>query len=67
MKYQNINIEVVTGGFIFTYTVDRPASSGNSTMVTEQEREVFTSQSKLTKRVKEVLDTYNVDAEKDAE
>jgi len=63
MKYQNINIEVVTGGYILTFTTEDEASSGT---VINQEREVFTSQSKLTKRVKEVLDMY-VGTEKDAE
>ena len=65
MKY--LNIEVVKGGFILSYTVERAASSGNSTQVLDQEREVFTTQSKVTKRVKELLDFYTGGEAKDVE
>lgn len=44
-----ITIEVVKGGFVLSYTtgtVDKPTF----------EREVFTSQRKLTQKLKEVLD-----------
>jgi len=57
MKY--LNIEVVTGGFVLSYSVERlPVGVASNVTGFNQEREAFTSQSKLTKRVKELLDGY---------
>jgi hypothetical protein len=57
---QHLTIEVVTGGFLLSYT----EAKGDSYDI---QREVFTSQSKLTKRVKELLDGYAGTEAKDGE
>ena len=61
-KYgENIQIEIVSGGFILTYPSVSKDSEGNE--FTDTAREVFASPRKLQNKIKELIGTLGLVAE----
>lgn len=59
--YFSLSIDVVKGGFILNYP--KPLTDANVQIGYTQTREIFTSQQKLSKKIKEVLDEITNEAD----
>lgn len=59
--YFHLNVEVITGGFILSFP--KQLNNEHDPLGYTQVREIFTSQQKLSKKIKEVLDELTKDAD----